>query len=93
MKHFITILIISSLMNPPRFIKLTDTILPKYNYYSLSADLKVAPNFYTTKTGFFCNTERSLQKQTKIPIKFRLGSVEQTQKLEGYNLSTLPSFP
>ncbi len=79
-------------MNPTRFIKLKDTVSPTYHFYSLSSDLKVAPSFYTTKTGFICNMERALQKQTKIPIKFRLGSVEQTQKLEGYNLSTLPSF-
>ena len=78
-------------MNQNGFIKLTDTLSPKYNFYSLSSDLKVPPSFYTTKTGFICNMERALQKQTKIPIKFRLGSVEQTQKLEGYNLSTLPS--
>jgi hypothetical protein len=64
-----------------------DTSKLNYNYYSLSADLKVAPNYYSTKTGFFCNTERSFEKQTKLPVKFRLGSVEQTQKLEGYNLS------
>jgi hypothetical protein len=35
--------------------------------------------------------ERALQKQTKVQVKFRLGSVEQTQKLEGYHSSTLPS--
>jgi hypothetical protein len=68
-----------------------DTSQLKPNYYSLSADLKLAPNYYTTKTGFFCNTERSLEKRTKIAFKFRLGSVEQTQKLEGYNLSTRSS--
>ena len=64
-----------------------DTSKLSYNYYSLSADLKIAPNYYTTKTGFFCNTERSVEKRTKLAVKFRLGSVEQTQKLEGYNLS------
>ena len=69
-----------------------DTSKLSCNYYSLSADLKVAPNYYTTKTGFFCNTERSVEKRTKLAVKFRLGSVEQTQKLEGYNLSTQPSF-
>jgi hypothetical protein len=51
----------------------------------------VPENFYTKTTGFFCNTERYIQKQTKVAVKFRLGSVEQTQRLEGYNLSTLPS--
>ena len=64
-----------------------DTSKLSYNYYNLSADLKIAPNYYTTKTGFFCNTERSMEKRTKLAVKFRLGSVEQTQKLEGYNLS------
>ena len=64
-----------------------DTSYLKPNYYSLSADLKIAPNFYTTQTGFFCNTERSMEKRTKLAVKFRLGSVEQTQKLEAYNLS------
>ena len=71
---------------------LKDTSQLKPNYYSLTADLKIAPNYYTTKTGFFCKTERSLEKRTKLAVKFRLGSVEQTQKLEGYNLSTQPSF-
>jgi hypothetical protein len=66
---------------------LKDTSQLKPNYYSLSADLKIAPNYYSTKTGFFCNTERSMEKRTKLAVKFRLGSVEQTQKLEGYNLS------
>jgi hypothetical protein len=31
--------------------------------------------------------ERALQKQTKVAVKFRLGSLEHTQKLEGYSLS------
>ncbi|MCF8406444.1 MAG: hypothetical protein K9G06_01085 [Chitinophagaceae bacterium] len=66
---------------------LKDTSQLKPNYYSLTADLKIAPNYYTTKTGFFCITERSVEKRTKLAVKFRLGSVEQTQKLEGYNLS------
>jgi hypothetical protein len=48
----------------------------------------VPANYYTTQIGFFCKTERALEKQTKVAVKFRLGSVEQTQKLEGYNLSS-----
>ena len=66
---------------------LKDTSKLNYNFYRLSADLRLAPNYYTKQTGFFCNTERSLGKYTKLPVKFRLGSVEQTQQLEGYNLS------
>jgi len=65
-----------------------DTIMPVFNAYAIKTEVKVPANYYTTHTGFFCNTERALEKQTKVAVKFRLGSVEQTQKLEGYNLSS-----
>ncbi|MEY2647282.1 MAG: hypothetical protein RL158_1258 [Bacteroidota bacterium] len=68
-----------------------DTLPPTFNKYTMGVSLKVPTNYYTKTTGFFCNTERAIQKQTKVAVKFRLGSVEQTQRLEGYNLSTLPS--
>ena len=90
-KQFLPILLLTPLLMSINKIKsLSDTSQLKYNYYRLSADLKVAPNLYTTQTGFFCNTERALEKKTKLAVKFRLGSVEQTQRLEGY-ASTLPS--
>lgn len=68
-----------------------DTTKPVFNMYAITHETKVPANYYTTKTGFFCNTERAFEKQTKIQVKVRLGSVEQTQKLEGYNLSKLPA--
>jgi hypothetical protein len=67
-----------------------DTTRPVFNIYAISAESKIPANYYTTKTGFFCNTERAFEKQTKVAVKIRLGSLEQTQKLEGYNLSKLP---
>jgi hypothetical protein len=45
---------------------------------------KVAPNYYTTQTGFFCNQDRALEKKTKIPLRVRLGSLSYTEQLEGY---------
>ena len=45
---------------------------------------KVAANYYTTQTGFFCNQERALEKKTKIPLRVRLGSLSYTEQLEGY---------
>ena len=75
------------LLEPLKNVPSKDTSKLKSNYYRMSADLRLSPNYYTTQTGFFCNKERSLEKFTKLPLKFRLGSVEQTQKLEGYNLS------
>lgn len=47
-------------------------------------EYKLAANFYTTQTGFFCNQERMFEKKTKIPFKFRLGSINYTEQLEGY---------
>ena len=68
-----------------------DTTRPVFNMYAITHETKVPANYYTTKTGFFCNTERAFEKQTKIQFKVRLRSVEQTQKLEGYNLAKLPA--
>jgi len=79
----ITTLLISAFISPV----IKDTTRPVFNRYTISKETKVAPNFYTTQTGFFCNMERALQKQTKVAVKFRLGSLEHTQKLEGYSLS------
>jgi hypothetical protein len=83
----ITTLLITAFISPV----IKDTTRPLFNRYTISKETKLPANYYTTKTGFFCNMERALQKQTKVAVKFRLGSLEYTQKLEGYNLSTLPS--
>jgi hypothetical protein len=40
-------------------------------------------NFATCQYGFFCKQELKLEKEIKLPIKFRLGSIEYTNWLEG----------
>jgi hypothetical protein len=40
-------------------------------------------NFYAKQLPFFCSKELQVQKTVGIPIKFRLGSVEYCDKLEG----------
>jgi hypothetical protein len=86
MNIFITILFAGCL-----FPIAKDTTRPVFNKYTVTQETKVPANYYTTKTGFFCNAERAFEKQTKVKVRLRLGSVEHTQKLEGYSLSTLPS--
>ena len=43
----------------------------------------LSPQFYSSQLGFFCKQEIKFEKITKIPFRFRLGSVDQCDKLEG----------
>lgn len=45
----------------------------------------VSGDFYAKHLPFFCNKELQVQKAVGFPIKFRLGSVEYCDKLEGKN--------
>ena len=40
-------------------------------------------DYYSTQLGFFCKQEIKMEKITKVPFKFRLGSVQQCDWLEG----------
>ncbi len=42
-------------------------------------------NFYAKQLPFFCTKELQVQKAVGIPIKFRLGSVQDCDRLEGKN--------
>ena len=43
----------------------------------------VAPNYYTQHLGFICKKEIALEKITKLPLRIRLGSVQQCDYMEG----------
>ena len=50
----------------------------------------IAPDFYVTNLGFFCKQEIKFEKATKIPFRFRLGSVEDCDRMEGKHRATAP---
>jgi hypothetical protein len=45
--------------------------------------LFLSPQFYSSQLSFFCKQEIKFDKIIKIPFRFRLGSVEQCDHLEG----------
>jgi len=40
-------------------------------------------DYYAHHLGFFCQKELEFEKTTRIPLRFRLGSLEQCNYLEG----------
>ncbi len=43
----------------------------------------IPANIYSKNLAFFCKAELQLEKRTKIPFRFRLGSMEYVDALEG----------
>lgn len=63
--------------------KISFAQMPAKPSYLLPAALPA--NFSVQQLPFFCDKEYKLEKATKIPFRFRLGSVAYCDKMEGKN--------
>ena len=43
----------------------------------------LAADYYVQNIGFFCKREWEFEKKTHVPLKFRLGSLDYVNRLEG----------
>lgn len=68
--------------HPPPVDKIVSDTLPPIRY---TGEYNVAPIHFTAGSdlGFFCKKELMIQRALRIPIFFRLGSLEYCNKLEG----------
>ncbi|MEO6837134.1 MAG: hypothetical protein ABI261_02380 [Ginsengibacter sp.] len=54
-----------------------------YFPFAITDPNTIPADFSTCKYGFFCREELKIEKATKIPLRIRLGSLEQCNYYEG----------
>lgn len=64
-------------------IKNRQQVNTNLNTGNLSLRQALQPDYHITTLGFMCKKELQFEKATKIPLRFRLGSLQYCNMLEG----------
>ncbi len=71
-------------LSAPAFFQRQPSLLPvQKSHVAIRPTPFLSPDFYARQLGFFCRQEIKMDKITRIPFRFRLGSVEEVNRLEG----------
>ena len=58
-------------------------VKPLWNTRAPAALQVLMADYYIQSVGFFCKKEWKFEKSTRVPLKFRLGSLDYVNHLEG----------
>ena len=61
----------------------TPIVSHSYSVNEINKIVQIPPDLATCRYGFFCRQELKIEKATKLPIRFRLGSLKQSNYYEG----------
>ena len=57
-------------------------VLPHLSIAAMTSP-RFSADYYSTHLGFFCKQELGIEKATHLPLRFRLGSLDYCNRLEG----------
>jgi hypothetical protein len=83
---FIVILTCSTKLNAQNSLTKPMIALPIDSLKKLPLRV-LAANYYSSNLPFFCRKELQIQKITQMPVKFRIGSLDEVDRLEGKHKS------
>lgn len=70
-------------VNTGKLLQLSPSVFEKEPSPSFSTNTVISPDFYKKNLSFFCRQELLWQAATRVPFKFRLGSVQYCDWMEG----------